>query len=220
MESSLSDPIFLKAPDGNYVHFEWATEKNEPASVHEGRPMFDKVLFMHVVSPGAPKSAPCHVVERETPDGVTKPVEFFVRKYGEQIKAFKSAEIGGAMAGTPLDQLATLDISTRATLRAMHIHTVEALAELGENGIQNVGMGARQWKAQAVAYLEAASGGAPITRLIADNEKLTMENARLSETVRELADRMAKLEAPGATMEQLNAGAVKRGPGRPRSEAA
>lgn len=204
----MADPVFLKAPDGNYVTFMWDTEKNEEASTKEGRPMFDKVLIMHVHSPGAPKSVPAHVVERQKPGEDAKPVEFHVRKYREQIDAFKRDATGGDMAGTPLEQLPFLDMQTRAMLRAMNIHTAEALAELGENGIQNVGMGGRAWKQQAQAFLEAAKGGAPMVKLIADNERLEAENKRLSDSIAELASRMDAIEP------------VKRGPGRPKKEAA
>lgn len=205
----MADPVFLKAPDGNYVWFEWNTEKNEEASTSEGRPMFDKVLMMHIVSPGAPKSSPVHVVERQKPGEAAKPVEFF-KRFKAQIDAFKADETGGVMAGTPLEQLPFLDMSTRATMRAMHIHTAEALAELPENGVANLGMGARQWKQEAIAYLEAAKGGAPVTRLIAENERLDAENKRLAEVVKGLANRMDELEK--------NPVPEKRGPGRPPKE--
>lgn len=194
----MADPVFLKAPDGNYVHFEWTTEKNEAVSEAEGRPMYDKILLMHVVSPGSPKSAPAHVVEREKPGGKPEPVKFFEARYGAQIEAYKRAEVGGELAGTPLDQLPFLDISTRATLRALQVHTAEALADLGEQGVQNVGMGARMWKQQAVAWLEAAKGGAPMTRLLADNDRLTDENKRLTEALDALAQRVASLETSPA----------------------
>lgn len=204
----MADPVFLKAPDGNYVWFEWNTEKNDGASTKEGRPMFDKVLMMHVVSPGAPKSSPVHVVERQKPGEEAIFVEFF-KRYRAQIDAFKADETGGVLAGTPLEQLPFLDMATRATMRAMHIYTAEALSELPENGIQNLGMGARQWKQEAVAFLEAAKGGAPVTRLIADNERLTAENERMADTIKQLARRMDDMEKGIAPIVE------KRGPGRP-----
>lgn len=187
----MADPVFLKAPEGNYVTFDWDTEKNEEASIRENRPMFDKVLIMQIHSPGAPKSIPAHVVEREKPGEESRPVEFHYRKYKAQIEAFKADATGGDMAGTPLDQLPMLDMATKATMRAMNIHTIEALAELPENGIQNLGMGARTWKTQAAAFLEQANGGAPLARLAAENEDL---KSRLAE----LAERMEALEKPQA----------------------
>lgn len=199
----MADPVFLKAPEGNYVTFAWDTEKNEEASTKEGRPMFDKVLVMHIHSPGAPKSVPAHIVERQKPGEESKPVEFHYRKYKAQIDAFKADATGGDMTGTPLEELPFLDMSIRATMRAMGIHTAEALAELPENGIQNLGMGARTWKQQAQAFIEHAKGGAPMTRLIAENEDLKLRLA-------ELADRMDAMEKPEE----------KRGPSRPKKEAA
>lgn len=213
-----ADPVFLKAPDGNYVHFEWDTEKNDTASTAANRPMFDKVLIMHVVSPGSPKSSPAHVVEREKPGEESTPVDFFVKRYGQQIDAFKNSDKGGALTGTPLEQLPFLDLATRATLKAMAVHTAEALADLSESGVQNVGMGARMWKQQATAWLEQAAGGAPMTRLLAVNEKLVADNARLAALLADLGARVDRMEQPGES--PVASAATTRGRGRPRKNEA
>jgi len=95
----------------------------------------------------------------------------------------------------------------RAMLRSQNIHTAEALAELPENGVANIGMGAREWKMKAVAFMESANGVAPAGRLIDENARLTKQIEALQRQLGELAGKFEGMQGP---MEE------KRGPGRPR----
>ena len=217
----MTDDIrFFRAKDGNSVYFEWDTEKNDAESTKEGRAIFDKVLRVFIVSPGSPKSIASHVVEREMPDKTIKTYNHVTPRYADEIASFKKAGESEAMSGTPLDMLPFLDMATRAMLRALHIHTVESLAELSDLGVQNVGMGSRQWKEQARAWLESAAGGAPMTRLIAENAKLKDDNGRLNNLVAQAMGRLDALEG-GTVAAAPEAAPAKRGPGRPpKAEAA
>jgi len=199
----MADPIFYRAPDGNVVFFEWTPTKNEQASEKEGRPIYDKTLMIHINSPGLTKSMPSFWVKRISPEGKEVLNHEYLTRYRGQVEAFEKNEAGGKMAGTPLDELPFLDVHVKAMLRAQNIHTAEDLAELSEAGISGVGMGAREWKAKATAYLEAANGGAPLVRLSGENEKLKAEVERLTKQMAELA---AKFDEPEE----------RRGPGRPR----
>lgn len=188
----MSDPQFFKH-DGNYVHFEWQPTKNEKASEEAGRPIFDKTLIVYVTSPGLTKTVPTFWIKRVSLDGKTVINREYAARYKEQIDKFEATEVGGKMEGTPLDELPFLDVHTRAMLKAHHIYTAEALAELSESGVSEVGMGARTWKNQATAWIEKAQGGAPIARLTADNEKQKVEIERLTALVADLGAKFDRL---------------------------
>ena len=196
----MAEPMFQKAPDGNYVYFEAIATKNEQASEKEGRPIFDKTIMVHVTSPGLTKSMPAFWVKRTSYDGKDVINAEYMTRYRAQFDAFEKFEAGEKIAGTPLEELPFLDVHTRAMLKGQNVHTAEALADLSDAGISSVGMGAREWAVKTKAYLEAAGGGAPLVRLASENEKLKAELERQAKTIAELA---ARIDEP------------RRGPGRP-----
>ena len=71
-----------------------------------------------------------------------------------------------------------------------HIKTVEQLALVNDQQLQNLGMGARQLRESAIKFLDVAKNGtAPLERLVAKNLALEDEVERLT---RELAEANAR----------------------------
>lgn len=202
------EPNFQKDGEGNYISFEWAPAKNEVLSEKEGRPIFDKQLQFSITSPGLTKSVFTSWIKRIDMNEKVTTNQHFARKYAQQIRNFEDGMGAGAIQGTPLEELPFLDVHIRAMLRAQNVHTAEALAELQENGIAEIGMGARMWVSQAKNFLEQAAGGAPLVRLTAETERQALE---ITELKRQIADLAGQLQ-------EEREETPRRGPGRPRKE--
>lgn len=201
------EPNFQKDGEGNYISFEWASHKNEALSEKEGRPIFDKQLVFHITSPGLTKSIFASWIKRTDIHDKVVTNQHFARKYAPQVRNFEEGMQAGNIQGTPLEELPFLDVHIRAMLRAQNVHTAEALAELSEAGIAEVGMGARLWVQQAKNFLEQAAGGAPLVRLTAENQRQAQQ---IEELRRQLGELAGKLE------EMQDEQPARRGPGRPR----
>jgi hypothetical protein len=180
------DPILFKTDDGNFVRFQWEAAKNEAQSLQAGRPIFDKVLFAYVMSPGVRQEA-VHEIERLFGDGTVRRREPVAQRYARQLQAFLAQEQSPDLTGTPLDQWPALDVRQRAELKAMNIHTVEALAGLADAGLQRIGMGARELQGKARAFLAQAAGSADAERLAGELARRDAEIDRLRAQVAELA---------------------------------
>lgn len=102
---------------------------------------YENVEFVEIIIPGDNKTVVTHKVQ-----------EHHRNRFKNVYKAFQEGKtLSGA--GTSLDMLGGLDPATIATLKYLHIHSVEALAEVGDNVLPNIGMGAREFREKARKYL-------------------------------------------------------------------
>jgi hypothetical protein len=106
----------------------------------------------------------------DTIDGINQPITYAMR-FPDQYKCFKANE-AQAMSGTPLEELPFLTQAKRSELKALSIYTAEALASLDGNPLKQLGMGGRELKNQALAYLDRSTDSAAVTRLAAEVEQL------------------------------------------------
>jgi hypothetical protein len=214
------DQIILRTADGNACSFWWDTAKNEVASKSAGRAIHDKVLMMKIFKPGDRDSQPHFMVERHFSDGSKKlfngetkgPNGQMLRGpwreiMADQLKAWEmQTGDAGALNGTPLAELQVIDIAMAANLKAIGIHTLEALAEVPDSQLHNIGHNGRVLRDQAKNFLLAAAGNAPLAKMTAD---LAERDSKIEELQRQVAELAAKLDIPEE----------KRGPGRPRKAA-
>lgn len=107
--------------------------------------------------------------------------------------------------GTPLEQWPQISRSQALTFRAANIHSVEMLAEVSDTALQSLGMGARELRAKARAYIERAASTAAA-------DKQAAENAALKEQIALLTSQIADMQARFGDDDGTPA---KRGPGRP-----
>jgi len=188
-------PFIVPNPENpkeqNVVWFEWSSEKDDQATAAQGVPVFDTVLLAHVQGPGLMRSEAVLVVERKKPDGQV--VENH-RIYGPMIAAFKKNETGD-MTGTPLTELAILDHGIRSTLKAMGVHSIEALANLADTASQSL-MGFQRFKQGAKAFLDQRAGQQPLAKMAADLETEREKNKQLQATIVSLDERLKDLEKP------------------------
>lgn len=209
----METPVYYRVPDPRMPNaaplmltFREDTELNAEASKEAGFEVFDTVLTALVSPAGQVKSNVSRIVRRVLPDGTKKDDPFYARMYAEQLRAHDAGdETGGT--GTKLADLPGLNSGLVRTLKARGVFSIEALAELPDVSGTDL-MGFRKWQALAVAWLQSRKEAAPLVKM---NEALAERDARLASQQRQL-DEMKELLA--------NLGEEKRGPGRPRKEAA
>jgi len=166
-------------------------EYDEAMTAELGRPYFRTVEKVKLVIPGDRLS----VVEKYVNDAVR---EQFPREYAQFVKGEEVAE-----NGLPIDHWPLLSRGQCASLKALNIFTVEQIASLTDDQLTRVGMGARQLRDSATAYLEAAEKGATPIRLVRENEERRKENALLKDQLQGALDR---LEAAERKLSGANAG--------------
>lgn len=155
------------------VEFYLSSKHNKRKSADEGRPIYDDVEMIKIRIAGDQKTvfhAPAHdqsaVFDQHLGRKMTY-AELHVAPY----EAFKKGlEFRGT--GTPLDKVSFVTPAKIKELQSFHVETVEQLASLDGANLQRLGMGARELKNKAEAYLGSASKNADITRLQAQNEQL------------------------------------------------
>jgi hypothetical protein len=160
---------------------------NVGKSKDQGRPIYDDVEVVEVRFAGDRQRVgvfPAHAFagHRVNDEGYEEEITY-AQKYSDQYRRFKDKHQQIA-EGTPVDELAFLTAAKRSELKALNILTAEALAALDGRELQALGMGGRQLKDQAAAYLKAANGTAEVTKLAADNVAL---QAQLNEMRQEVA---------------------------------
>lgn len=170
-----------------HLHIEFFTEpkQDKRRSKEEGRPIYKDEEFVRIKFVGDPKRelvAPAKDKFRRAPEGGYLT---YADAYPRHYEAFKKGQelIG---EGTPLAELPFLTEAKRAELKALNIHTAEALAHLDGANLQRLKMGGRDLKNQAQAWIEKANGSADLTRFAA-------ENASLHEQIEALKAQMSDL---------------------------
>lgn len=169
---------------------------NEGETKKQGRPIYDDREFCEIRSAGNRQTVwvfPAHEVWKVQPNdltGIPDQITYAMR-FNEQYKKFK-AGLAQTMSGTPLEEAPFLTQAKRLELKALNVHTLEQLAAIDGQPLKQLGMGGREWKNQAIAYLENAAGTADVTKLAADVAGL---RDTLSEKDREIAELREALQA-------------------------
>jgi hypothetical protein len=156
---------------------------NEAKTKTAGRPIYDDIEVCEIRTAGDRNSVkvfPAHEVshmEELEDGGLGEPVTYAMR-FPEQYRKFKDGHTQ-VQSGTPLEELPFLTQGKRLELKALHVHTAEALASLDGTPLKQIGIGGRELKNQAQAYLDNAKGSADVTRLAQENELLKQTIADL-----------------------------------------
>lgn len=152
--------------------------QNDARSQAEGRPIFDVKEFVEVRIPGDRLFS--FVTEVSDAERARWPREYEAFKRGEQL----------ATTGTPLEHWpnAQLTVGRVAELKALHILSVEDLAGVPDSALSKMGMGARDLREQARAYLAAAKD-------MAANSAMAARLAQQDDQIARLMEQVAKLSA-------------------------
>ena len=159
---------------------------NNFRSEQEGHPVYDDKEMIRIITPGDTKSVIEAVVKDE-----------HRRQYAREYEAFK-AGMAIPAEGTPLEEWPPMTPATVANLKAINIHTVEQLAEVHDGILPNLGLGGRTLRDKAKNWLENAAGGAVVSRLQAENERLKEEQGVQANTIKDLTAAVARLQALSA----------------------
>lgn len=171
-----------------HVEFYMDTRENMERSRVEGRPIFEDVEMVKIQIVGDPKNtilSPAHYASKRHPE--TGEPWTYAEQYPEHYRYFKDNADQQRAAGTPLTEVPWLTAAQRAELRALKIHTVDGLALLDGTALQRLGMGGRDLKNKAQAWLDAAAGHAAESRLAEELAARDREIEALKEQVALLA---------------------------------
>jgi hypothetical protein len=174
---------------GLYVEFKREVIQNKAKSEVAGRPIFDEFDYIHITSPGGKSK----VIEK-----VNEGHKDRFPRHWQHYQEVLLGKTGGALIGTPLDQWPSLSLSQIHELRALHIHTVDQLAALNENGIAAIGIGGRELKAKAAAWLAQATENAEAEALAAENVRMAEKIEGLERTIAELSSAVQRMQATPA----------------------
>lgn len=149
---------------------------NEAASKTAGRPIFDQMEVVELRFAGDRQKVAVFPAHEQDPNATREAVEAgtvmpgevvtYAQAYADQYRKFKAQEAQD-VSGTPLSEAPFLQENKRRELKALNIHTVEALAALDGTPLKQLGMGGRELKTQAEAYLAKAAGSADVTEMAA-----------------------------------------------------
>lgn len=151
-------------------------EQNQAKSDEAGHPVFDDVVFVKIVVPGDKNSLYFQ-------PATDKHKSRFPNAYA----AFEKRKGGEAVEGMPIEQWAVVTRGMAMTLKAAHIHTVEALAAVHDGHVDRIGVDGRGLRAKAQAFLAQAKNSAETTRLAAREKELQDQLAAMQATINQLA---------------------------------
>lgn len=206
----MEDPKFV-TPDGNALRIWKEPVKNPAASERAGRPLFDEVTYVEVISPGSPGSSPVFELERvfNTETGLPPVRSHHYEKYAGQVEAFQRNEFNADMTGTALTEWPEISRTMAASLNAQGVYTVEALSNLPDNRLGVVGPDGRTWRTKAAAWLENVKDSGAATRYAAELQREREVSAQLRADLERLSATVAALTndhaSPGSTAGPVSA---------------
>ncbi len=166
------------------VMFYKSAVKNELKSVEEGRPIFDEIDLVKILTPGSKDTF--------TGDATAQ----YQQRFPQQWARYKAGQ-NQELSGTPLSMVPWIGVGQLAELEAVGCKTVEHLAGMSDALSQKF-MGHHQLKQRAQQYLDAAKDRAPMLKMEAELKKRDETIAELQQAVqamqaKQAADAQAKV---------------------------
>ncbi|RUZ76922.1 hypothetical protein EN943_15695 [Mesorhizobium sp. M7A.F.Ca.US.006.01.1.1] len=183
---------------------------DENASRKAGRPIFHDMEVCDLSFPANRQTKATYPAHDAEPNATRESIAAggsvvtYAQLYNKQYLAFKDGN-AQPLSGTPLSEAPFLKEGKRRELKALGVHTVEQLASLDGTPLKQLGMGGRELKNQAQAYLDNAAGSADITNLAAEVVALRQqlaEERRLREEFMENGKPVKGAVAPADEPEQ------------------
>ena len=175
----------LYASSPNLVKFYLDARYMAALSEKEGRPIHEEVEMVEIIKPGGRD-----IVVREATDRDRQ-------NYHREYQAFKAGNAETFVNGTPVKEWPQVSVSMVATLHHLKIYSVEQLAALSDGDLQFLGMGGRELRTKAQAFLKAAKEQGAFQSMAVENEKLKSQLAEQSDLISKLSTRLEQLEAKG-----------------------
>lgn len=160
------------------VAFGYHPRKDDGASVKAGHDVYKDVEYVKIALPGD-----------KTTLYFQPALDEHRRRFPKACQAFKNRALK-PVEGMPIDQWPVVSRSLALTMKACHIHTVEALAAVHDGHVDKLGFNAREMREKAKAWLAQAKEGAASQALVA--EKQALEN-RLKGMEAQMASLISRL---------------------------
>jgi len=164
--------------NSNYVEFEMVAVPNASKSAEAGCPQFDDKPFIRIMFPGDKTKVVHRPVKAEDK-----------MKYPRQYAAFVAQETQ-VSSGFHIDKWPPITKAEAQGMKAMGIHTVEALANLPDTALS--WFGARKYRDMATAYLAQAKDGGAVLELQAKNEALAADLQAMKQQLQDLSAKTEK----------------------------
>ena len=148
--------------------FRMEAKQNKAKTLTEGRPIFDQVPFVTIISPGDTKNVPD-----------TKVLDEHRQRWPKQWEAFQKG-LEQPINGTPINQWPILNNAQVKELQALNIYTIEEVASLSDGDTQQT-TGLMTLKQQAIAHLSSSKDDGVVYEALDKVEKLTEQMAALIE---------------------------------------
>lgn len=174
---------------GLYVEFYMRAVKNEFRSSQEGRPIYENKEYIRIQPLGDKTKVIDRPVQKFENGGRPSDLERFPRQW----QKFLSQE-SQVSDGTPIQEWAPIGRAEAMELKGLGFHTVEMLAKAGEVNINFPG--GRKLRDMAIAWLEKAQGGSPISKLQSENEDLKLQVQALQNQINGLGVSEPKKRGP------------------------
>ena len=178
-----------------HIRFENVAVEDRDGSIAAGHPVFKEVAHVIITPIGSR-------------DSVTKEVNEWLQQTQQQVSEdrlpaswaqnFRSAyehwKAGEELPvnGSPIRTWPGASVSEIAACKAVHVLTVEDLAQANDETVRRLGMGGLELKKRALRFLDEAHGAG---RLVAENAALKAELADVKSRAEITEARLAKLEA-------------------------
>lgn len=195
-----------RAADGAALRFFEQADKNNFQSERNGRPIFDTVLYVEVITPASKESSPVIELERTfSPEsGIDTPLKSGqFEKYKAQIAAYRGDADSADYRGTPLSAWPTMDKAMIATLAEARVYTVDALAVVPDAQLPMLGNGGRSLRERAQHFLNAASGNAQGEAMAAEIVSLKEAIAKRDNDITQLSALLAAAQAQALNAAQM-----------------
>lgn len=170
--------------DQQYVRFFEKVVEDGVKSAEAGRPVHKILDYVEIGAPAAKNRFAGPATDQHK------------QRFPQHWANYEANRQNPAVVGTALEHCTFLDRATCEDLRALKILTAEQLASLDDAACSRIGPLARNWKAQAEAFLKTATDTAFATRQAAENAEMKAELQALREEVANLRGAVARGEAP------------------------
>lgn len=167
-------PEYQESGAKNRALFFWEIRENAEKSNKTGKPVFEKVPYVKIISPGNRNEIP-----------VFRATEKYQKEYPREWEAFMNGE-DYTEEGWPLAEWAQISRLQVAMLASEGIHTIEQLADTPDANCTRIGHGMLALKHKAQVHLQSISGEA-------DLQKVSAENKKLQSRIEELEKQLSKL---------------------------
>lgn len=188
-----------------YVVFETREVEDRQASIDKGHYVAKDVDYALICAQGSRDRTERIVAEWlehiETESRNERFPHAWVKAYKEAYSAWKEGrEI--PENGTPIRTWPPLSPAQVRLLLDLRVRTVEDLAQLNDEGLSRLGMGARSLKQKAVDWLETSKDSG---KLVEELNELRLRNKELEERDKKRDEEIAQIRADFAVMQEAMA---------------